>query len=104
MASIPKSRGIILETIYPEEEQLFFANRNHILALFDLSRSLLQQGVRKHLALTGFRRVGKSLAMKEFLRRSQPIKDAPVQVAYLALPRLAFTPEAFAVQYLGYLL
>ena len=94
----------MLETIYPEEEQLFFTDREHVLALLELSRSLLQQGVRKHLALTGFRRVGKSLALKEFLRRSRLSKEATVQVAYIDLPRLAFTPETFATQFLGYLL
>lgn len=94
----------MLETIYPQEEQLFFTDREHVLALLDLSRSLLQQGIRKHLALTGFRRVGKSLALKEFLRRSRLIKESTVQVAYIDLPRLAFTPEAFATQFLGYLL
>ena len=94
----------MLETIYSEEEQLFFTDRDHVLALLDLSRSLLQQGIRKHLALTGFRRVGKSLALKEFLRRSRQSKDSTVQVAYIDLPRLAFTPVTFATQFLGYLL
>lgn len=94
----------MLETIYPAEEQLFFTNRDHVLALLELSRSLLLQGIRKHLALTGFRRVGKSLALKEFLRRCQQNTDTTVQVAYTDLPRLAFTPEIFATQFLGYLL
>ena len=61
----------MFETIYPEEEQRFFTDREHLLSLLSLSRDLLLQGVRKHLALTGFRRVGKTLAMKEFLRRCQ---------------------------------
>jgi len=94
----------MLETLYPEEEQRFFTDREHLLALLGLSRDMLAQGVRKHLALSGFRRVGKTLALKEFLRRSQLDRDASVQVVYIDLPRLSFTPETFAVQFLGYLL
>ncbi len=96
----------MLDYIYPEEEQHFFTDREHILALLMLGRDLLTQGVRKHLALSGFRRVGKTVVMKEFLRRSllqEPV-DTEVRVAYLDMPRLSRTPETFSVQYLGYLL
>jgi len=92
----------MFETIYPEEEQRFFTDREHLLSLLSLSRDLLLQGVRKHLALSGFRRVGKTLALKEFLRRSLLRKDSTVQVGYIDLPRLSFTPETFAIQFLGY--
>ena len=95
----------MLDYIYPEEEQRFFTNREHTLAVLGLSRDLLAQGVRKHLALSGFRRVGKTVALKEFLRRSlQPGSAENMSLVYVDLPRLALTPEAFAVQYLGYLL
>ncbi len=95
----------MLDYIYPEEEQRFFTDREHHLALLALSRDLLTQGVRKHLAFSGFRRVGKTVILKEFLRRHLAGQEGgPVAVAYLDLPRLAFTPEAFAVQYIGYLL
>ena len=92
----------MFETIYPEEEQHFFTDREHLLSLLSLSRDLLLQGVRKNLALSGFRRVGKTLALKEFLRRCQLDKKSLVQVAYIDLPRLSFTPETFAIQFLGY--
>jgi hypothetical protein len=39
------ARGSMLETIYPEEKQLFFTDWEHVLALLELSQSLLQQGV-----------------------------------------------------------
>ncbi len=93
----------MLDYIYPEEEQRFFTDREHALAVLGLSRDLLGQGVRKHLALSGFRRVGKTVVLKEFLRRNlQPASDC--RLAYMDLPRLALTPEGFAVQYVGYLL
>ena len=43
----------MLDYIYPEEEQRFFTNREHTLAVLGLSRDLLGRGVRKHLALSG---------------------------------------------------
>ncbi|MBN1666308.1 MAG: helix-turn-helix domain-containing protein [Anaerolineales bacterium] len=95
----------MLDYIYPEEEQRFFTNREHTLAVLGLSQDLLAQGVRKHLALSGFRRVGKTVVLKEFLRRSLQSGSADdCRLVYVDLPRLALTPEAFAMQYLGYLL
>jgi len=53
----------MFETIYPEEEQRIFTDREHLLSILNLSREMLTQGVRKHLALSGFRCVGKTLVM-----------------------------------------
>ncbi len=94
----------MLDYIYPEEEQRFFTNREHTLAVLELSRELLAQGVRKHLALSGFRRVGKTVVLKEFLRRRLQTGQGESRLAYIDLPRLALTPENFALQYVGYLL
>ncbi len=92
----------MLDYIYPEEEQHFFTDREHHLELLGLSRDLLVQGIRKHLALSGFRRVGKTVILKEFLRRHLlQESEASVALAFVDLPRLAFTPEAFATQYIG---
>jgi hypothetical protein len=95
----------LLDYIYPEEEQHVFTNREHTLAVLGLTRDLLIQGVRKHLALSGFRRIGKPLVLREFLRRNLPESSTDgCRIIYIDLPRLALTPEAFAAQYLGYLL
>ena len=95
----------MLDYIYPEEEQRFFTNRERHLELLALSKTLLVEGIRKHLALSGFRRVGKTVILKEFLRRHLLEEvDSQVAMAYLDLPRLAFTPEAFATQYIGSIL
>ena len=92
----------MLDYIYPEEEQRFFTDREHHLELLALSQALLVQGVRKHIAISGLRRMGKTVILKEFLRRNL-IEGSQEKrtVAYLDLPRLAFTPEAFATQYIG---
>ncbi len=91
----------MLDYIYPEEEQRYFTDREHYLGLLALSRSLLAEGTSKHIALSGFRRVGKTVILKEFLRRHLLAGDEGVAVAYLDLPRMALTPEAFATQYIG---
>ena len=97
----------MLDYIYPEEEQRFFTDREHNLGLLALSKMLLAEGIRKHLALSGFRRIGKTVILKEFLRRhmlEETGTPGQVAMAYLDLPRLAFTPEAFAAQYVGSIL
>ena len=91
----------MLDYIYPEEEQRYFTDREHYLGLLALSKSLLAEGTSKHIALSGFRRVGKTVILKEFLRRHLLEGDEGVAVAYLDLPRMALTPEAFATQYIG---
>jgi len=92
----------MLDYIYPEEEQRFFTNRERHLELLALSKMLLVEGIRKHLALSGFRRVGKTVILKEFLRLHLLEEvDSQVAMAYLDLPRLAFAPEAFATHYIG---
>lgn len=92
----------MLDYFYPEEEQRFFTDREHVLALLSHSRDLLTQGICKHIALSGFRRVGKTVVMKEFLRRY--LGNTSIAMVYLDLTRLSRTPETFSVQYLGYLL
>ncbi|MBN1314811.1 MAG: restriction endonuclease [Anaerolineales bacterium] len=94
----------MIDYFFPEEEQRFFTDREHVLALLAHSYDLLTQGIRKHLALSGLRRVGKTVVMKEFLRRSLLDKDDRIAVVYMDLTRLSRTPETFTVQYLGYLL
>jgi hypothetical protein len=97
----------MLDYIYPEEGQRFFTDREHHLGLLELSKTLLADGIRKHLALSGFRRIGKTVILKEFLRRhvwEETSAPGQVDMAYLDLPRLAFTPEAFAAQYIGSIL
>jgi predicted AAA+ superfamily ATPase len=59
----------VLDYIYPEEERRFFTDREYHLELLALCKTLLTQGIRKRLALNGFRRVGKTVILKEFLRR-----------------------------------
>jgi hypothetical protein len=61
----------MLDYFYPEEEQRFFTNREHILAVLSFSRDLLNQGVRKHLALNNFPHIHDALALLRAVLQAQ---------------------------------
>ena len=69
----------MLDYLYPVDEHALFTDRDHRLGLLDLCGAELQQGRRKHLALLGLRRIGKTLILKEFILRwlQRPVADAP---------------------------
>ena len=95
----------MLDYLYPVDERALFTDRDHHLGLLDLCGAELQQGRRKHLALLGLRRIGKTLILKEFILRwlQRPtVADIPrVLPIYMDLKRLGLSPESFAVEYIG---
>jgi hypothetical protein len=95
----------MLDYLYPADERALFTDRDHYLGLLDLCGAELQQGRRKHLALLGLRRIGKTLILKEFILRwlQRPATaDLPrVLPIYMDLKRLGLSPESFAVEYIG---
>jgi AAA+ ATPase superfamily predicted ATPase len=95
----------MLDYLYPVDERALFTDRDYYLGLLDLCGAELQQGRRKHLALLGLRRIGKTLILKEFILRwlQRPAAtDVPrVLPIYMDLKRLGLSPESFAVEYIG---
>jgi hypothetical protein len=95
----------MLDCLYPIDERALFTDRDHHLGLLDLCGTELQQGRRKHLALLGLCRIGKTLILKEFILRwlQRPTAaDGPrVLPIYMDLKRLGLSPESFAVEYVG---
>jgi len=95
----------MLDYLYPVDERALFTDRDHHLGLLELCGAELQQGRRKHLALLGLRRIGKTLILKEFILRwlQRPrTADLPsVLPIYMDLKRLGLSPESFAVEYIG---
>ena len=59
----------MLDYLDPVDERALFTDRDQHLGLLDLCGAELQQGRRKHLALLGLRRIGKTLILKEFILR-----------------------------------
>ena len=68
-----------------------FVDRARELAEFDVLLEALAQGRRRHLALLGLRRIGKTMLLDE-VRRRHPGAAIP----YLALDEVVSTPEEFA--------
>lgn len=68
-----------------------FVDRARELAEFDLLLEALARGRRRHLALLGLRRIGKTMLLDE-VRRRHP----EAAIAYLALDEVVSTPEEFA--------
>jgi hypothetical protein len=68
-----------------------FVDRARELAEFDALLEVLAQSRRRHLALLGLRRIGKTMLLDE-VRRRHP----EAAIAYLALDEVVSTPEEFA--------
>jgi len=92
----------MLDYLYPADERQLFTNREYHLSLLEMCRAELEAGRRRHLALIGLRRIGKTLILKEFILRSlQRPGDLLVLPVYLDLQRIGLSPEFFATSYIG---
>jgi len=96
---------MMLDYLYPIDERALFTDREYFLELLELCAIELQQARRKHLALLGLRRIGKTLILKEFILRwlERPASPGapPVIPVYLDLQRVGLSPESFAMEYMG---
>jgi AAA+ ATPase superfamily predicted ATPase len=68
-----------------------FVDRERELAEFDALLAALARGERRHVALLGLRRIGKTLLLDE-VRRRHPT----AAIAYLSLDEVVTSPEDFA--------
>ena len=87
----------MLDYIYRPEDQIIFTGRENELS--HLERHLL--GKRPaDLHLSGLRRIGKSMLIKEFISRHSA--DSAVLPVYINMEELSETPEDFAVKFIGW--
>lgn len=93
-----------LTFFYPHSQQVLFTNREHHLGLLDLTRESLMTGTPRHLAFLGPRRIGKTVLIKEFMRRTLAAGDEAFVPVYLDCQRAPLAPEFFAVHYTGTIL
>ncbi len=89
----------MLELIYPEHLQRLFTNREKELKLLEFSKEELMEGRQIRLSFLGLRRIGKSMILKEFLKRNLYNKD--VRIVYLNFEEFATNPEDFALNYIA---
>ncbi len=91
-----------MQTFYPLDQQALFTNREYELAQLAHYRQALGASLMEHVALFGLRRIGKTLLLKEFMRRT--LSEAPgIVPVYMDVATLASSPENFAVGYVGQL-
>lgn len=87
----------MLEYIYRPEDQAIFTGRENELTQLD--RHLLRERP-ANLHLSGLRRIGKSMLIKEFILRH--VGDTAVLPVYINMEELSETPEDFAVKFIGW--
>lgn len=82
------------------DQQALFTNRERELAELAHYRRSLRSGSVEHVALFGLRRIGKTLLLKEFVRRTLADNAAVIPV-YMDFSYLSSSPENFVLGYVG---
>ena len=85
---------------YPSDQQALFTNRRQELATLDHYLQSLIDGPIEHVALFGLRRIGKTLLLKEFMRRLRTTNFA-IQPAFLDFSVICSSPENFTLGFIG---
>ena len=89
-----------MQTLYPLNQQTLFTNREYELAQLAHYRQALGAGAVEHVALFGLRSIGKTLLLKEFIRRT--LAEAPgIAPIYMDFATLASSPENFSLGFIG---
>jgi hypothetical protein len=98
---------------YPQEQQALFTDRERELAELEYRRDQLLQNRQEHTSLFGLRRIGKTLLLKELVRRTlvQP-EETPdegdetpadeIIPVYMDFSHICSSPETFATGYVGW--
>ena len=85
---------------YPSDQQSLFTNRSQELATLDHYHHSLIDGSVEHVALFGLRRIGKTLLLKEFMRRLRGSNSAEKSV-FLDFSVICSSPENFTLGFIG---
>lgn len=85
---------------YPSDQQALFTNRRQELATLNHYHRSLNNGPVEHVALFGLRRIGKTLLLKEFVRRLSTNKSA-ARPAFLDFSVICSSPENFTLGFVG---
>jgi AAA+ ATPase superfamily predicted ATPase len=93
---------------YPREQQALFTDRERELAELEYRRDQLHQGRQEHTSLFGLRRIGKTLLLKELVRRTliraEEVKGEGGEIipVYMDFSHICSSPETFATGYVGW--
>jgi len=89
-----------MNAFYPSDQQHLFTNRLKELAELEHYQEKLYTAPAEHLALFGLCRIGKTLLLKEFLRRVLVSRSDVIPV-YMDFSALCSSPENFASGFVG---
>jgi len=89
-----------MDLIYPKNLRKIFTNRDYELKLLQHLRTQHQQGNTQHSVLFGLRRIGKTLLLKEFIKRALK-DDENIIPVYIDFEEITSSPENFAIGYIG---
>lgn len=101
---------------YPQEQQDLFTDRERELAELEYRRDQLHLGRQEHTSLFGLRRIGKTLLLKELVRRSlskseaskereeeeQGTPTSEIIPVYMDFSHICSSPETFTTGYVGW--
>src|SRR3989338_1782532 len=88
---------IMLEYFYRQDDQKIFSGRKNELSLIE---GYLFSKHPVDIHLSGLRRIGKTMLIKEFIKRH--IKRKDILPAYINLEEISETPEDFALKFVGW--
>ncbi|MCX5805621.1 MAG: ATP-binding protein [Proteobacteria bacterium] len=87
----------MLEYFYRKDDQEIFSGRKNELSLMD---EHLFSGKPVDVHISGLRRIGKTMLIKEFMKRH--MDDEGVLPVYINLEEISETPEDFALKFIGW--
>lgn len=92
---------------YPTEQQAIFTDREKELSELAFRCDQFRAGRQAHASLFGLRRIGKTLLLKEFIRRllEVPVEagEPPIVPVYMDFAALCSAPEDFVAGYVGWI-
>ena len=87
----------MLEYFYREDDQEIFSGRKDELSRME---GYLLSGKPVDVHISGLRRIGKTMLIKEFMKRR--LNDENKIYVYINLEEISETPEDFALKYIGW--
>jgi AAA+ ATPase superfamily predicted ATPase len=87
----------MLEYFYRKDDQEIFSGRTHELSLME---DHLLSGKPVDVHISGLRRIGKTMLIKEFMKRH--MDDESILHVYINLEEISETPEDFALKFIGW--
>jgi AAA+ ATPase superfamily predicted ATPase len=85
-----------LEAFYPPSERDIFVDREHELGRMEFMLEEAKKGNKEDIAILGLRRIGKTILIKEFMRRNHT-KCIPV---YINVQRIMGEPRDFSLHFI----